>query len=112
MLLIERMMSDGRKRIQAALSPRAVEGVTAYSEAYKVSNRLRLCVGAILSALANSDDPLVIQTLCELLQHEILLIHELRAEISSAASRPWMEVYRNVVDSILNLVQVLSHYKI
>ncbi|VDM53185.1 unnamed protein product [Angiostrongylus costaricensis] len=112
MLLIERMMNDGRKRIQAALSPHAVEGVAAYYEAYKVSNRLRLCVGAILSTLASSDDPFVVQTLSELLQREILLIRELRAEISSAASRPWIEVYRIVIDSILNLVQVLSHYKI
>ncbi|KAJ1352300.1 hypothetical protein KIN20_008605 [Parelaphostrongylus tenuis] len=111
---VERTMNDSINRLKAALNPRAHQGERAWAEAYMVSNRLRLAIGVTVSALTSSDDPLLIQALCDLLQREVLQIREIRAEITSAApgGRPWLQVYRDVVDNILNLVQSLSQYEI
>ncbi|RCN43771.1 hypothetical protein ANCCAN_10243 [Ancylostoma caninum] len=111
--LVGGMLTESIDRIKAAMKPRATEGERAWSEAAVVSNRLMLCVNLVFKGLGYRDNSALSREFCELLQHNIPAIRDLRDEVEKLSpTRPWMETYLEAIQSVLVLVNTISRYEI
>ncbi|KAK6030271.1 hypothetical protein OSTOST_03600, partial [Ostertagia ostertagi] len=108
------LISDCMESVKKAMNPRALGGEKAWSEVYMVSNRSHMLNGITMSALSYKDDLSIVRGVCDLLRHELPLIREVRQELAEirAAEKPWIVVYRGIIEDIMKFFQVMTLFEI